>query len=698
MSSCSRVGFAIGRLRGASCGVDAVLIETMTDSYEAKAALLAAKETLGDMDISIPVIVTNAYGNDGKLMTGASPEAMAVMLEGLGADAIGLNCSTGPATMLPLVQRISSITSLPIVVNPNAGLPAVRDGKTVYDMSAEEFASCMKEIAPLAAILGGCCGTNPDYIKATVSATQDIPLPDKEGFEYTTTVSSYTHALCIGGGEPPMLIGERINPTGKPKLKEALREKRLDYIMDEGQRQVEAGVHILDVNVGLPEIDEKDMMCRVIRELQSLTDIPLQIDSSDPEVLEAAMRLYNGKPLVNSVNGSDKSMDSVFPLVKKYGGAVIALAMDESGIPTTAEGRVAIAERIIKRAEEYGIRKCDVIVDPLALTVSSDKNAALATLEAVEILHKKGIRTSLGVSNISFGLPRRDIINSVFYSDALERGLDLAIMNPFAEGMMNVYNAHLALHGYDEGCVGFIEYASAHPVSTTTNAPAPAPSGQKPASASDGIGDFTSELFKAVVGGRAKLALSCAEKMLDGGLNALDVINSDIIPALNTVGERFEKKTLYLPQLLMSADAACRAIDLLKSRMPKQDSVEGKDKKIILATVRGDIHDIGKNIVKVLLESYGFEVIDLGRDVTPEAVCEAAHLHDCRIVGLSALMTTTVPSMEDTIRMLKAELGEVFVIVGGAVLNPEYAEMIHADLYAPEAMDTVRAAQRFYGI
>ena len=660
--------FAANVKAAVKCGVDLIIIETMNDSYETKAAVLAAKE-----NSDLPVFVTNVYDESGKLMTGASPEAMIAMLEGIGVDALGLNCSVGPDKMLNIIDRFTANASVPVIANPNAGLPVVECGETVYNIDADEFSEYMVKLAENGVnILGGCCGTTPEYMKKTIEKTAGIEykLPD---FKETTVVSSYTQAVFVGN--KPVLIGERINPTGKKKLKEALKTNDLNYILSEGITQAEKGVHILDVNVGLPEIDEAIMMKKVITALQTVTDLPLQIDTSDPKVLEDAMRYYNGKPLVNSVNGELESMEAVFPLVNKYGGTVIALAMDKNGIPETAEGRIAVAKRIIEKAKEYGIDKKDIIVDPLALTVSSEPNGAIITLQAVNMLKEMGIKSSLGVSNISFGLPKREIINSTFFANALENGLNCAIMNPFSEGMMNVYYAFNALHNLDTACGEYIKYADSFEDVKTTAPPT------------------DTSLKSAIVKGMSDMASKCAKQLLET-VNPLDVINEHIIPGLNEIGKAFEEKKAYLPQLLMSAEAATAAFEEVKKVLPVTQTENNR--KVILATVKGDIHDIGKNIVKVLLESYGFTVIDLGRDVAPELVCETAVKNNCKLVGLSALMTTTVPSMEETIRQLHALDKNITVAVGGAVLNYEYAEMIKADFYGPDAMDMVRFTENFY--
>ena len=666
-------------------GVDLVLIETMNDCLETKAAVLAVKE-----NSDLPVFVTNVYDESGKLMTGASPEAMTAMLEGMGVDAVGMNCSLGPDKMLPLIPRFLKCASVPVIVTPNAGLPEVVDGKTVYNVDRDEFAAYMKQIAEMGvSMLGGCCGTTPDYIKAVIAATKDIPftVPEKKNL---TVVSSYTHAVNVT--DEPVLIGERINPTGKKKVKEALRSRNLGYILEEALKQADCGAHILDVNVGLPEIDEREMMCEAVSELQSVTDVPLQLDSSDPSVLEAAMRIYNGKPLVNSVNGEQAKMDAVFPLVKKYGGVLIALTMDEKGIPATAEERVNIALRMIDEGAKYGIGRNDFIIDPLALTISSDTHAAIETLKTVKQLKALGIKTSLGVSNISFGLPKREKITAAFYASALESGLNCAIMNPYSTAMMDVYYAFRALHDMDPACSDFIAYADSIPeekVSTNTQASKPQ-TGDSGAHASHG--DF-SALSSAIFRGMKDNARREAEEALKG-TEPLDVINLHIIPALNAIGADFESGKAYLPQLLMSAEAASAAFDEVKSKLPSGSSDDSK--AVVLATVKGDIHDIGKNIVKVMLESYGFRVYDLGRDVDPQLVLDACLEHNVKLVGLSALMTTTVPAMAETIELLHKHDSSITVMVGGAVLTQSYADLINADFYGKDAMDTVKFTERYY--
>ena len=647
-------------------GADLVLIETMSDIYEAKAAVLGVREAC-----DLPIFVSCVFDKRGKLMTGADPAAVVATLEGLGALAIGMNCAEGPDGMLAILPTLAVRASVPLIVNPNAGLPRIEDGRAVYDLGIADFATKMVEVAKYATVLGGCCGTSPEYIKAMKGATLVVPYfyPEKKNI---TTVSSYTHAHDIGGA--PTLIGERINPTGKPKLKEAIRTHNLDYLLTEALTQADAGAHVLDVNVGLPGIDEAALMTEAVYEIQAVTDLPLQIDSSDPAVLERAMRIYNGKPLVNSVNGKEESMNAVLPLVKKYGAAVIALTIDESGIPNTAEGRVEIAERIISRAAEFGISKCDVIVDPLTLSVSSDASAARVTVEAVRLLHERDIRTSLGVSNVSFGLPARDKINSAFFTSALTVGLDAAIMNPHSEPMMDVFTSYSALAGYDRDFLAYI----------SRNSGVEAPRVKEKEEIS---------LSYAIRHGMKDASMRAAKDALLATA-PLEVINGMIIPALNDVGMAFEAGKAYLPELLSSAEAAGVAFEVVKSGIENKSD---DSKKIVLATVKGDIHDIGKNIVKVMLESYGFSCIDLGRDVAPDRVLAAVIESGAGLVGLSALMTTTVGAMADTVKLIHENAPGVSVMVGGAVLNSEYAEMIGADFYAKDAMEGVRIAENFFG-
>ena len=536
---------------------------------------------------------------------------------------------------------------------------------------AQEVAALVKKGVRIA---GGCCGTTPEYIKATVEACKGIE-PTAIQKKNITCVSSYTHAVAFG--DSPILIGERINPTGKKRFKEALKAHDIGYILKEGISEQEKGVHILDVNVGLPDIDEVSMLTEAVCELQAIIDLPLQIDTSNAAAMESALRRYNGKAMINSVNGKQESMDAVFPLAKKYGGLIVALTLDDSGIPSTAEARVEIAKKILAEAEKYGIEKKDIIFDPLAMTISADNNAARETLAAVSMIKNGlGCHTSLGVSNVSFGLPNRDVINSNFFALALGGALSAAIMNPYSAEMMNTYFAYRALAGLDENCADFI--SSAQSVSTVTQ------------TVTEVKEDFASELQKAIVKGLRDRAAALTEAMIAEN-EPLMIVQNDIIPALDTVGVGFENKTVYLPQLLMSAEAAKSAFDVIKAHMPSGGATDKPP--FVIATVKGDIHDIGKNIVKLILENYGYPVCDLGRDVPPERIVEETVRLHAPIVGLSALMTTTVPAMEETIKQLRMSAPWAKIIVGGAVLNREYAERIGADKYAKDAMEAVRYAE-----
>ena len=662
---------------GSKYGADLVFIETMNDSYETKAALLAAKE-----NSDLPVFVTNAYSEDEKLMTGATPEAMVAMLEGMGADAIGINCSLGPKQMKGIVERLLGCASVPVIVKPNAGLPQCVDCKTVYDVSSFEFAETVAEMVNMGArVVGGCCGTTPEYIKALSGSLGEMKNSPKSIEKRNITVVS-SYAKAVNFENDPILIGESINPTGKKRFKQALRENDMEYILGEGLNQTERGVHVLDVNVGLPEIDETEMLTAAVTRLQAVIDLPLQIDTSDPIAMEAALRRYNGKAMINSVNGKEESMRAVFPLAKKYGGLVVALTLDENGIPETAEGRVAIAEKIIKRAAEYGIDQKDLIFDTLAMAVSADKNSPSVTLKALkEIKERFGCHTSLGVSNVSFGLPQRDLINGTYFALALQNGLSAAIMNPYSAEMMKTYHSYRALAGLDDNCADYVEYASNITVETTTV------TAQTAKAYTEEIGG----LKNAVIKGRGEQAAQLTRQLLEN-TPALDVVNNEIIPALDVVGIGFEKKTVYLPQLLMSAEAAKSAFEVIKERLGGRNEEKGKG-RIAIATVKGDIHDIGKNIVKLILENYGYSVLDLGKDVAPEVIVDAVVKEHITLVGLSALMTTTVPAMEETIKALREQAPWCRVMVGGAVLTQEYADRIGADKYAKDAMEAVRYAE-----
>ncbi len=654
----------------------AFLIETMGDSYETKAAVLAVKE-----NSNLPVFVTNAYGNDGKLLTGADIPAMVALLEGLRVDALGINCSLGSKQMATLLPKLYEYSSLPILVQPNAGLPREEKGKTVYGEDEEEFSenilSCVKSGARM---VGGCCGTTPDYIRRVAEKLQNIPpLPVQK--REKTLISSYTHAVEIG--KKSVLIGERINPTGKKRLKQALSEGDTEYVLGEAIGQAEQGAQVLDVNVGVPGLDEAKVLAQTVCAVQTVVDLPLQLDSSSPAALERAMRLYNGKPMVNSVNGKEESLNAVLPLVKKYGGVLVALTLDDGGIPATAEGRYQIAERILRRAEEYGIEKKDLIFDPLAMAVSADQAAPQVTLEALSLIQERlCANTVLGVSNVSFGLPNREIITATFYALALSRGLSAAILNPFSVEMKKAYYSYLALNGRDENCAEYIAFAP------TVSLGGAVKEGVK----TEGV----ESLRAAIVQGRRELAGELTEALLQT-LSPVELIDGEIVPALDEVGKRFEEKTLYLPQLLMSAEAAKEAFARVKNRLARTGEQAQKRCAVVLATVKGDIHDIGKNIVRALLENYAFHVVDLGKDVPPELVVEEVIALHAPVVGLSALMTTTVPEMERTIALLKERAPWCKVIVGGAVLTEDYAQKIGADGYGKDAMATVRFCEAVDG-
>ncbi len=661
---------------GAKHGADIIIIETMNDSLETKAALLAAKE-----NSSLPVFVSNAYGADKRLMTGASPAAMVAMLEGMGADAIGANCSLGPKQLAPVVCELLEYASVPVLLMPNAGLPEIKDGRTVYNVSPDEFA---KEVNLLiekgVQIVGGCCGTTPEYISALKSTVKDQTITRKP--KSRTLVSSYAKAVEIGGS--PILIGERINPTGKKRFKQALRENDLDFILKEGLGQEDAGANILDVNVGLPEIDEAEMLQKTVCELQAVCPLPLQIDTADTCAMERALRRYNGKAMINSVNGKAESMNAIFPLVKKYGGVCVALTLDESGIPSSADGRVEIAKKILTEAAKYGIDKKDIIFDTLTMAISAEPNAAKVTLDALRRIHDElGCNTVLGVSNISFGLPERDILNSIFFSNALECGLSAAIMNPYSSEMMKVYYAHRALSAQDKNCADYIDFASRLSSDSQSSSSTPSSSSE-------------TDLRGAIIKGLCENArMLCRAALKERA--PLDIVKEYIIPALDEVGRGFEAHTLYLPSLLMSAEAAKAAFEPIKEALSNDTSDKQDKMTIIMATVKGDIHDIGKNIVCLLLENYGFKVVDLGRDVAPQTILDAALENGARLVGLSALMTTTVPAMEETIKLFHQKAPEIKIMVGGAVLTEDYSKAIGADFYGEDAMSSVRYAESLQG-
>ena len=667
---------------GAAAGADLIAIETMGDTYELKAAILAAKE-----NASLPILATVALGDDGKLLTGANVECVAALLEGLRVDAIGFNCGFGPDRMLPFLKRLAAATALPIAVKPNAGMPKVVNGLTVFTIGPNEFA---KDVAALvqagAAIVGGCCGTTPAHIAALRKIKQSHNQTIKQSI---TLITSGSRAVEIPLDDS-IIIGERINPTGKKKLKAALTEGDVAYVLREAVSQAEAGAHVLDVDVGVPGLDEPAVLDATIQAVQSVTDLPLQIDTSDTQALERALRHYNGKALVNSVNGKEESMAAVLPLVAKYGGAVVAITLDENGIPPTAEGRLAIARKILSRGAEYGLKPADFVVDVLCLAVSADAESANVILESLRRVRSElGCRTCLGVSNISFGLPARPLLNAAFYTMALANGLSAGIVNPLAPDMMTAYRAYRALTAKDRTCGDWI--AAFKDWSPAATGASPAPS--QPSARAPSAGE--APLSAAIRRGLKTDASSSAKAMLAEGVAPLDIIGTCIVPALETVGKGFETGRVFLPQLLMAAEAAGAAFETVRAALPAQDAGPVKG-PIVIATVKGDIHDIGKNICRALLENYGFKVIDLGRDVPPETVVAAARREKARLVGLSALMTTTVCFMEQTVRMIHEELPDCKVTVGGAVLTADYAAKIGADFYSKDAMELVRLAEKMF--
>lgn len=689
---------------GVKAGVDLILIETMNDSYELKAAMLAAKE-----NSDLPVFATVVFDEKHKMLTGASPMAIVAMLEGLHADAIGMNCGLGPKELLPIFREMAQYASCPLIINPNAGLPRNDHGKTVYDVGPEEFAEGMVPFIEAGAwFAGGCCGTTPEHIKALVDRCKDMEIKPLTEKDYTI-VTSYSQAVSIGN--KPVIIGERINPTGKKKFKQALRDKDMEYILEEGVKQADSGADILDVNVGLPEINEVEMMKKTVYELQSILPLPLQIDTTDPAAMEAALRMYNGKAMVNSVNGKQEVMEKIFPLVQKYGGVVVGLALDEDGIPSTAEGRLAIAEKIYNTAAKYGISRKDIVIDALTMTMSTDDNSANVTLETVRRIKEQGGRTVLGVSNISFGLPQREVITSSFFLLAMGAGLSAGIINPNSAAMRQAYDSFCVLGGFDAQCMNYIEkYAVATPVQPAGTISTPVQGGSASASGSENSSGSAGLSGKTATGGGTspnQLELSLTDCIVKGlkeqsykatietlkTKDAMAVINEELVPALDIVGKGFEKGTVFLPQLLMSAEAAKAGFEAIKEHMESQGSVQEKKATIVIATVKGDIHDIGKNIVKVLLENYGYDVIDLGKDVPPEVVVDTVVEKHAPLCGLSALMTTTVVSMEETIEKLRQKAPWCKVMVGGAVLTQEYADMIGADFYGKDAMQSVHYAE-----
>lgn len=663
-----------------TAGADLAIIETMSDTLEAKAAVLAVKE-----NTKLPVFLTMTFDETYKTLTGADVHVMSAMFEGLGVDCLGINCGLGPVQIAEMMEELSKISSIPIMAQPNAGLPQIVDGKTVYDVDPEQFGEECEKIAKCgASVIGGCCGTTPDHIKALIERCGSYsPIVEEKDF---TAAASYSKAVYLD--DRPTIIGERINPTGKKKFKEALREGDVDYIVNEAFKQRDAGAHILDVNVGLPEIDECSMMERAVKAVSAAVNLPLQIDSSDPEVIERALRIYNGKPMVNSVNGKKESLDAILPIVAKYGGVLVGLCLDENGIPETAEERAAIAKRIADEAAKYGIKKRDLVMDALTLTISAQQKESAETVKALHMIKTElGIKTVLGVSNISFGLPRREIVNSTFFALALYNGLDACIINPCADSMMNTYRAYRALACIDTDCADYIAaYAGTKSETTVTRADA----AEKPEE------EKHEKLFDIIVKGLRDQSYEETKALLKTR-EPMDIINGILIPALDAVGKEFEAGTMFLPQLMMSAETVKNSFAAVKEKIMEGGVPQESKGKIVVATVKGDIHDIGKNIVKVLLENYGYDVYDLGKDVPSEDIVNCMKENDIHLCGLSALMTTTVVSMEETIKAIRAAGLDAKVWVGGAVLTQEYADMIGADKYCKDALSSVNYANEFFG-
>jgi len=673
-------------VQGAKSGADIILIETMTDLYELKAAILAAKE-----NSDLPIFCTMTFEENLRTFTGCSPEAMVLVLEGLGVDALGVNCSLGPKQLKPVIEEICNLAHIPVMVQPNAGLPTLSIGnETKYDVTKEEFADTLCSFIDSGVrIIGGCCGTTPDYIKELSERVKGKKLTSIER-SYYSAVCTPSKVVRIDGVR---IIGERINPTGKKIFKAALKNGDLDYILNQAVSQIEAGAHILDVNVGLPEIDEPTMMHKVIKEIQGIMDTPLQIDSSDHKAIETGLRYYNGKPILNSVNGEAEVLDRILPLVKKYGASVVGLTLDERGIPAKAEERFKIAKKIIYRAAQYGIRKEDVFIDCLVLTVSAQQEEVQETLKAVRMVKENlGVKTVLGVSNISFGLPNRELINETFLALALANGLDLPIINPNVSGMTRVIDSYNVLCNYDKGAEVYINNYANVEVSTAVTVKGD----EAGKNASNSNANVEHDLKYIVIKGLKEEAKQATIELLKDK-NELEIVNEYLIPALDEVGNKYEKGELFLPQLIQAAETVKNSFSILKAEIAKSNAKSISKGKIIVATVKGDIHDIGKNIVKVILENYGYEMIDLGKDVPIKTVVEEAKNHNVSLIGLSALMTTTLRSMEETIKALREDgyTGKIFV--GGAVVTKDTAERIGADFYAKDAKESVEIAKEVLG-
>lgn len=662
---------------GEKAGVDLILIETMTDLYEIKAAIIAAKESS-----SLPIFATMTFEEDGRTFTGCSPESMAITLESLGVDVLGINCSLGPKELLPIVEKVIENTNLPVMVQPNAGLPKIVFGEAAYGITPDEFRDEVSKFVNLGvSILGGCCGTTPDFIREL----SKLKTNDKKerGLKKIFAVTSPSKVVYI---DRVRIIGERINPTGKKLFKEALIKKDMDYIINQAIEQIEGGAEILDVNVGLPDIDEVETMKDVIKELQSVTDIPLQIDSNKKSVLENGLRYYNGKPIVNSVNGEDKVLDNILPIAKKYGASVVGLTLDSRGIPETAEERFEIAKKILDKAMEYGMKREDVYIDCLTLTVSAQQKEVMETLKALRMVKEKlGVKTLLGVSNISFGLPNRDLINETFLALALGAGLDLPIMNPNKDGMINVIRSFNVLNNND---IKAEEYIKAYGNKKIERVLVDSEIIKKEENIDN---DLESFILKGLKNSTRELTLKLLKEKSE-----IEIVNEILIPALDKVGKKYENGEIFLPQLIGAAETVKVSFDIIKDRLTIQNK-EGVNKgRIVLATVQGDIHDIGKNIVKVILENYGYEILDLGKDVKIEKVVSEALKNKIKLVGLSALMTTTIKSMEETISALKENGYEGKIMVGGAVVTEEYAKNMGADFYSKDAKEAVEIAKKVF--
>lgn len=664
--------FAGQMTAGAENGADLIIIETMTDIYEMKAAVLAAKE-----NTDLPVFASFSFDEKAKLLTGGTIACAVALLEGLSVDAIGINCGFGPETVKPFIGEMSALSSTPVLVMPNAGMPHMLDGRTIFDIGPDEFARQMKEIlAQGAHILGGCCGTGPEHIRQAIECCTQVPVPVEK--KDITIVSSYSASVVIG--EKPVIIGENINPTGRKQLKQALLAGDVDCLVDLAIAQRDAGAAILDVNIGVPGIDETLTMHNAVTEIQTSVSTPLQLDSADPAAIEKSLRYYNGKAAVNSVNGKRESLDALLPLVKKYGGVIVGLTLDENGIPKTPEGRLEIAEKIVQAASEYGVEKKDILIDALTLTVGASPDAARITLDSMALIKKRlGVKTVLGISNISYGLPHRDVVNATFLAQALARGLDACIINPESTAMMNTYYSNNTLNGIDSPAFEYGEY-----IDSVT----------KRESHVNGV-NADAPLYSAITGGLSQRAYELTLDALNTS-SPQQLVADVLVPALDSVGKGFENKTLFLPQLMKSAQAAQNAFNAIKEKLESEGKAHISKGSVILATVKGDIHDIGKNIVKIMLENYGFSVIDLGKNVSREEILETVRQTGVKLVGLSALMTTTLPEMQNTIALLHEVDRSVKVMAGGAVLTKEYAFSIGADYYAPDAMAAVQTAEHYY--